>query len=749
VPRPDEYDNRDGSERGSVSAAATGFAIYLVQAIADVVLGLLLVRLRRSFPRPYLADWSRSWLALAAYHALAGTSWMLSARPGDSASLRVVVSSFSLVAAYLQIAWLARGTRAIVTGRRWPARRFYVALAVVSAIVLAIVWATSGATPGVRLLLRVGLRSIAIAIVLVVSAIVVYRSAPDRTALGPRLLGASFLAYGATQAAYFVVFLFNAVGARVSVDYALSGLVDLLVQMSAGLGMTVWLLEDEHRLAVGTRFDLESSRRLVDRITEASPHTSYIFDVASFRVVFVSPQVERDLGIDVRKIEAAGPDAIRQLLHPDDLARVGDLLGRWRDARDGEILESELRVRDARGGWRWYLRRDIVFERDEEGRVRQILGTAQDISERKRVADEIAEREARLALLLEQMPVVVWTADSGLRFTSSTGSALGVLGLAPGQVVGMSVEEYLGQGPGSRELLEAHRRALGGETRAFEVRWSDRDFAVRVAPQFDLAGEQVGVIGVALDVTERRELEARLRETQKLESLGVLAGGIAHDFNNLLTGIAGHAELAARAIPADSPAQRHLSMSIEGTHRAADLARQMLAYAGRGSLEMSAVDLGDVTRDLVGLLGGSALRACRVELEIAPDLPAVEADVTQIRQVVLNLLTNSGEALGAEGGQVRVSVASRRLERADLDDFALGEALEPRRFVVLRIEDDGPGMDADTRERIFEPFFSTKPAGRGLGLAVVLGIVRSHRGALRVDSEPGRGSAFEVAFPTA
>jgi signal transduction histidine kinase/CheY-like chemotaxis protein len=246
---------------------------------------------------------------------------------------------------------------------------------------------------------------------------------------------------------------------------------------------------------------------------------------------------------------------------------------------------------------------------------------------------------------------------------------------------------------------------------------------------------------------DKLAIERQLFEVQKLESLGVLAGGIAHDFNNLLAGILGNASLALAGAADGEPERAHLRQIEEAARRAADLARQMLAYSGRGGADVVPLDVTELVEDTGRLLRVTIRREIALRFDLSRDLPAVRADATQLRQVVMNLVLNGAEAIGEKSGLVRVTTGRVRVDRELLRGLAPDSGLLEGEHVFLEVSDDGCGMDAATRARIFEPFFSTKAAGRGLGLAAVQGIVRGHRGALTVTSEPGRGSVFRLLLP--
>ncbi len=247
--------------------------------------------------------------------------------------------------------------------------------------------------------------------------------------------------------------------------------------------------------------------------------------------------------------------------------------------------------------------------------------------------------------------------------------------------------------------------------------------------------------------TKQRQLEAQVRHVQKLESLGVLAGGIAHDFNNLLAGIMGNAGLALRDLGDLGPAADRVRQLQAAAVRASELTGQMLAYSGKGTFLVEAVDLSRLAREMASLLTASVSKKAELVLHLEADLPAIEGDATQLRQVVMNLLTNASDALEDRPGTIRVRTGGMTVDRGYLAATYLDEDLPAGPYVFCEVSDTGCGMDRDTVARIFDPFFTTKFTGRGLGLATVLGIIRSHRGAIRVYSEPGMGTRVRVLFP--
>jgi PAS domain S-box-containing protein len=254
--------------------------------------------------------------------------------------------------------------------------------------------------------------------------------------------------------------------------------------------------------------------------------------------------------------------------------------------------------------------------------------------------------------------------------------------------------------------------------------------------------------GVFRDVTLRKYQDEQLRQTQKLESLGVLAGGVAHDFNNLLVSIMGNASLALEILPKESPASSRLHDLVQAAKQAAHLTRQLLAYAGKGRFLVQPIDLSAFVTDVAHLLQISIPKNVELRLQLADGLPAIEADLGQMQQLVMNLVINGAEAIPEDrAGTVLVTTAAQQFGEDYFASATASNEMKPGTYVILEVRDTGSGMADHTKARIFDPFFTTKFTGRGLGLAAVLGIVRGHKGALKVDSTPGRGSTFKVLFP--
>ena len=391
-----------------------------------------------------------------------------------------------------------------------------------------------------------------------------------------------------------------------------------------------------------------------------------------------------------------------------------------------------------------------------------------DIAERKRIEEDLRLSKELLEGVFQGSPV-------GIQIFDATGTALRVnrsfvemLGLpSEDEVMGKYViyeDPFSVQNGG----VTAFKRALRGTVATLNnihVDFSDLDpqWAIQnkswwadciFFPVFDQVGTVEFVVLFVIDVTQRKQteeeqlrLEDRMRETQKLESLGVLAGGIAHDFNNLLTVIMGNANLAKTNVPSESPSVEFLNQVDSACQSAADLCQQMLAYAGKARVMIHPVTLNDLILNISNLLTHAISKKATVSFDLAPDLPNIEADAVQMRQILLNLVINASEAIPNTGGFIVVSTSVATVDRNDLDTMILGDLRTPGDYVRLQVSDSGNGMDEEIQRRIFEPFFTTKFTGRGLGLAAVLGIMRKHNGALHLQSSPD-GTVFQLFFPT-
>jgi PAS domain S-box-containing protein len=475
---------------------------------------------------------------------------------------------------------------------------------------------------------------------------------------------------------------------------------------------------------------------------------------ADFRsgLLTVNERAERMLGYEGTQLPREIADWAA-LVHPDDMDKAAEMLAAH--AR-GELpaIEYEIRMRRADGSWAWILDRGRIVESLPDGSPRRLIGTLTDITDRRAEAIAIAQQKDLFDTVLSNIPIllVFIRPDGSLEyanqaFTALTGWSVGELAVAEIMAEFFPDAQY-------RAEVAAFMASRSREWRDWRLRTRDGREVLTAWTNVTLADGRL--IGIGQDVSEqraaeaeRRQLESQLLQAQKLESLGVLAGGVAHDFNNLLVGIVGNASLSEEVLAPDHPAAPLVHEMRAAATRAAELTRQLLAYAGKGHFVVERVNLSHVADEMAALLKAVISKNATLHTDFAPDLPDVQGDATQLRQVIMNLITNASEALGGAAGRVTLRTGEMQVDDAFLRG-AVGETLlAPGRGVFLEVDDTGQGMDAAMLPRIFEPFFTTKFTGRGLGLAATLGIVRSHRGAISVRSTKGRGTTMRLVFPPA
>ncbi len=385
---------------------------------------------------------------------------------------------------------------------------------------------------------------------------------------------------------------------------------------------------------------------------------------------------------------------------------------------------------------------------DVPGEGYLFIGMVHDISGRK--GREAAIR--RLAAVVEQAveSIIITDAKGIIQYVNPAFEALN----------GYSKDEAIGLSPNilkSGKEREGFYSELWETIRAGKI-WraqltnkrkdgSFYDAEHVISPIYNDSGEIIHFVGFQRNITAEKVLQNQMEHAQRLESLGVLAGGIAHDFNNILTAIMGNVALAERRLESDSPAMDFLFQIEDSTQSAASLCKQMLAYSGKGKFELKMINLSELVEDISRLMEVSIKKNVLLRYQIEPSLPAIEADESQLQQVILNLLTNANEAIEDKSGIISVNTGIMYADSEYLYSTLTDPTLPEGRYVYLEVSDTGCGMDTATMKKIFDPFFTTKFAGRGLGMSAVVGIVNSHRGALKVYSEMGRGTTFKILFP--
>ena len=510
-----------------------------------------------------------------------------------------------------------------------------------------------------------------------------------------------------------------------------------------------------------------TERRRAERSLMASEaalaRAQEVAGIGSFTVerpgqIQLSAQAYRLLGLDPT-VDTVDIPTLRTILAPSDSERwralsartpIGDDISMDFTAmrRDGStvILHVLARVMTASGG------------------IVKMFGTAQDVTEQRKALEDLKRSEETLRLAQEAANIGSFDFDlrTGTMFRSD--QLMRMIGLEPTD----EARAYIDSRP-RFDLVHPDERAAVQETwakvistgerqiirmRVFRADGVERHMISSAMLVRDGNGEPARIVGTQVDITEqvrsdeeRARVEAQLQQAQKLESLGVLAGGIAHDFNNLLVGILGNASLALLDLEPGAEARQSIAEIEQSAQRAAELTRQLLAYAGKGRYVVESADASAVITEMTPLMRTAISRNASLQMDLATALPRIDVDVNQFRQVVMNLITNASDALEAKPGLISVRTGRQEISREYLASCAPGSDAQPGSFTYVEVHDNGTGMDETTSQRIFEPFFSTKFTGRGLGLAATMGIMRSHHGAIRVYSEVGSGTSMKLLFP--
>ena len=490
---------------------------------------------------------------------------------------------------------------------------------------------------------------------------------------------------------------------------------------------------------------LQESEARYALLAEAVPSVLFT-DLPDGSADYISPRFHKFTGLPE---SGAAAYAWLDVVHPNDVERTKH---EWVHAiSQGRAFDVEFRVRRADGQYRWFFSRSIPM-RDASGKIIRWFGAATDIDDRKRAEEKLRASEEKFRALIEN-------SSDGFALVDGNGvvAYLGrpVLGHVTNEMLGVRLTDLVH--PDDREALGEKLQEVihnpGREiTAQYRTRHKDGSWRwVEGAAKNLLDNPSVQAIVVNYrDITERRRMEEQLLQTQKLESLGLLAGGIAHDFNNLLTGIMGNASMVLEALPRDNPNRSALLDVVNASSRAADLTHQMLAFAGKGRFVTQSIDLSELVREISHLIERAVPKNVHIRLKLDGNLPAIEVDPSQMQQLIMNLVINGAEAIGEnQNGTVIVITGAQEIDTHYLESLSTKGELKPGNYVFLEVVDTGQGMDEETKAKIFDPFFTTKFLGRGLGLAATLGIVRGHNGSIKVYSHPGQGTTFKIFIPAA
>jgi len=417
--------------------------------------------------------------------------------------------------------------------------------------------------------------------------------------------------------------------------------------------------------------------------------------------------------------------------------------------RAGERVQHFETVRRNKAGEEIDVSLTISPIRDESGRIVAASHIARDITAQRKLLSQ----SRMLAAIVESSDDAIISKTLSSQILTWNRAAEELYGYTAFEAIGRTMTMLQPSDRPDEEVEILNNIRAGRKVEHFETvrrRKDGRliDVSLTISPVRDEKGVIIAASHSARDITARKQLDQQLRQTQKLESLGVLAGGVAHDFNNLLTGILGNTSLALETLSPNNPTYSLLRDVINASERAALLTRQLLAYAGKGRFVIEPLDLSELTRELSNLIRTSIPKNVQLRLDLRDNLPCIDADAGQLQQLIMNLVINGAEAIDPNAnGTVIVTTTAHTVDEHYLRGTLSEAGLPTGTYVGLEIHDSGCGMDQETCARIFDPFFTTKFTGRGLGLAAVQGIVRGHRGLMKVYSNPGKGTTFKVLFP--
>jgi PAS domain S-box-containing protein len=509
-------------------------------------------------------------------------------------------------------------------------------------------------------------------------------------------------------------------------------------------------IAERHRMEEILRQSEEKFRNLVettsDWIWETGPDGAY---------TYCSPAVRNLLGYDPEDVIGRNPF---DFMPVDEAERVSARFSPFRET--GAPFFNLVNRNRRKDGRIVVLETSGVPRFDSQGNLLGYRGIDRDITERQQTEEELRQKEEFIRALLDTSKDWIWAVDNNATHTYSNPAIRAILGYELDEIIGKSSLELISDE--DRGRVQATFMKSIEERRGWSniiIRWRHKAGNFRIlesnsVPILDRDGNVLGFRGMDRDVTERMraeaerlEMERRLLHTQKLESLGVLAGGIAHDFNNLLMVLFGNLELALTNLSAASSVRPYIEQALQAARRGADLTRQMLAYSGKGRFLVTHIDLSQLLRENVNLFRTAVPRNITMDLHLTNEPSTIEADLGQVQQIVMNLITNAAEAIGSRAGAIALTAGVQEFDETYLDKSRLDEKPSAGRFAYIEVFDTGCGMDDGTQQRLFDPFFSTKFTGRGLGMAAVLGIVRGHKGAIMVQSAPGKGTTIKVLFP--
>jgi PAS domain S-box-containing protein len=436
-------------------------------------------------------------------------------------------------------------------------------------------------------------------------------------------------------------------------------------------------------------------------------------------------------------------------IHPEDRENTVAAL-RSAIAGRSSTWTCEYRFRRVSGEWAYIYDRAYIA-RDASGNAWRVIGAMQDLSERKSAEAALRESDDRFRKVFEEGPLGLALVGKDYRFLKVNSTLCQMVGYQEAELVQKSFVDIT-HPEDVRADVELAERLFKREIPFYHMqkRYVKKDGEIiwinlTGSLVFDRSGEPLYAIAMVEDITEFKRSHEEALFRHKLESMGTLAGGIAHDFNNLLGAVQAQVELASTELVAGSSCEEELKAIREVAVRGSEIVRQLMIYSGTESGDVGLVDLSKIVEEMLSLLKVSVTKRAVIETHLDPDLPAMRASAAQLRQIVLNLITNASDAIGDRDGMIRV--ITRRVILKGESAAVSFTTLADGDYVQLEVSDTGRGMSAETQAKVFDPFFSTKSAGRGLGLAVVQGIVRSVGGTIHLTSEPDKGTTFQILLP--
>jgi PAS domain S-box-containing protein len=507
--------------------------------------------------------------------------------------------------------------------------------------------------------------------------------------------------------------------------------------------------------------DISDRKRAEEIITNSNHLLQTIINTAPMRIFWKDTEL-RYLGCNSIFAKDAGVE------YPEDLVGKNDYQVAWKN--EAELYRSDDRFviescvpklsydepqTSPEGELKW-LRTSKVPLRNNDNQIIGVLGMYEDITDHKQAEKLLMNEKALLRSLIDSATDLIYFKDCNGIYIGCNKASEKFIGISESQQIGKSdfdlfdhdMADYIRQY--DKKVLEE------GETVRIEECMTRLDGSRVIldtlkAPIFNANGQLLGLVGISRDITERKLaeeerqlLEQQFQHSQKLESLGVLAGGIAHDFNNILAIIIGNCSLAMMA---PDTADKRIPEIEKAAERAAGLCRQMLAYAGKAQSVMTQVNMTVLVDEMVKMIKSTINQNVEIKPDLSVDVPTIIGDASQLRQVVMNLIINGAESIGESQGRVLVSLTKRAIGTGQGEKNHLGTIIPPGWYACLEVTDNGGGMDEETKLRIFEPFYTTKFTGRGLGLSAVLGIISAHKGALQLISQPDKGTTFKIYLP--